>query len=56
MEHSKFGLESPENWFSGALHAQNVDLYDSNITSPLKTQYEVQISFRHEVSVVKPII
>ena len=55
MLNSEIDLESPENWFSGAMLVWNVDFYEGNMSSRSETQYEVQISFRHDVVVVKPI-
>ena len=49
-------LESPKNLFSGALHVQNADFHDGNMTDLSEARYEVQISFRHDFAVTKPII
>ena len=38
------------------MHAENVDFHNGNLSSRFETQYEVQIAFRHEVSVVKNLI
>ena len=45
----------PKRSVSGVLHFYNVDFHEGNMSSPSETQYEFQISFCYEVSVVRPM-